>query len=122
MAMMKTLCAVVLSTTLVPAPSEARPRRKSARMRMIATAYCDHGITDSGARTRQGAIAADPRILPMGSVLTLESSARQYSGTYTVTDTGAKIKGRKVDIFIPNCARAKAFGKRPVFVTIKRQP
>jgi 3D (Asp-Asp-Asp) domain-containing protein len=90
-------------------------------MRFIATAYCDHGITDSGAPTRRGTIAADPRLFPLGSVVKLDAAAG-YSGTYTVTDTGAKIKGRKVDIFVPNCAKAKSFGKRPVLATLVRKP
>jgi 3D (Asp-Asp-Asp) domain-containing protein len=115
---------VLVLAAFVPAAAEAQPRARSrtpARMRMIATAYCDHGTTDSGVQTRRGTIAADPRLLPMGSVVTLRSTAPQYSGTYTVTDTGAKIKGRKVDIFIPSCAKAKAFGKRPVFVTVTKR-
>jgi 3D (Asp-Asp-Asp) domain-containing protein len=89
-------------------------------MRLIATAYCHGGTTQSGAETRRGTIAADPRVLPVGSVVTIESIPRQYSGAYTVTDTGAKIKGHKIDIFIPNCAQARKFGKRVVVVRMQR--
>ncbi len=32
--------------------------------------------------------------------------ATAYSGTYVVTDTGAKIAGRKIDIYIPGTAAA----------------
>jgi 3D (Asp-Asp-Asp) domain-containing protein len=68
-----------------------------------------------------GTIAADPRLLPFGTVVRIDSPEPEYSGTYTVTDTGAKIKGRKLDIFVPSCRKAKAFGKRPVLVTVERR-
>jgi 3D (Asp-Asp-Asp) domain-containing protein len=109
---------------LAPNSSEARPRPrpKSARpMRVTATAYCHHGTTDSGAETRRGTIAADPRVFPLGSVVRIESTERRYSGTYTVLDTGAKVKGRKIDIFVPSCASARTFGKRVVLVKVLRR-
>lgn len=114
---------VLLSAFLDPVAADAQPRSRSrtnTRMRLIATAYCDHGTTDSGVQTERGMIAADPRVFPMGSVVKIESPVG-YSGTYTVTDTGAKVKGRKVDIFVPSCAKAKAFGKRVVFGTLVRR-
>jgi 3D (Asp-Asp-Asp) domain-containing protein len=89
-------------------------------MRMVATAYCDKGTTDSGTQTRRGTIAADPRVLPPGAVVKIGSPRPEYSGTYTITDTGAKIKGRKIGIFMPNCAEAKRFGKRVVHITVVR--
>jgi 3D (Asp-Asp-Asp) domain-containing protein len=51
----------------------------------------------------------------------IESTDRQYSGTYTVTDTGAKVKGRNVDIFVPSCAEARKFGKRVVLLKVLRR-
>jgi 3D (Asp-Asp-Asp) domain-containing protein len=89
-------------------------------MRLTASAYCHHGTTESGARTGRGTIAADPRVLPLGSVVRIESTQRRYSGTYTVMDTGAKVKGRKVDIFVPSCAEARKFGKRVVLARVVR--
>src|SRR4051812_7098782 len=113
------LCAAL---TAAVADARPRPRRRTGQpMRLIATAYCQHGTTDSGAPTERGTIAADPRVLPMGSGVRIESPDRRYSGTYTVADTGAKIKGRKVDIFVPSCANARKFGKRPVLVRLLRR-
>jgi 3D (Asp-Asp-Asp) domain-containing protein len=91
-------------------------------MRLTATAYCQHGTTRSGAQTRRGIIAADPRVLPVGSVVRIESPDPNYSGTYTVMDTGAKVKGRTVDIFVPSCAKARKFGKRVVLARVLRRP
>jgi 3D (Asp-Asp-Asp) domain-containing protein len=120
---MTRLAAAVLFAALLPVASEARPRsprRAGHPMRLTATAYCHHGITESGAETRRGMIAADPRVLPVGSVVTIESIPRQYSGDYTVMDTGAKIKGHKIDIFIPNCSQARKFGRRVVVARLQR--
>jgi len=114
----------VATATFLAGSSDARPRPRpgsSRPMRMTATAYCQHGRTESGAQTRRGAIAADPRVLPLGSLVRIHSADRPYSGTYTVLDTGAKVKGRKIDIFMPSCATARNFGKRVVLLTVLRR-
>ena len=85
---------------------------------MIATAYCDHGTTKSGAHTRDGVVAADLRRLPLGTRLQIVAPGRPYAGIYTVMDTGSKIKGRDLDIFMPSCARARTFGRRDIRVRI----
>src|SRR5690242_171338 len=70
-------------------------------IRFIATAYSQRGQTASGAMTRVGLVAADPSVLPLGSVIQVRG-AGPYSGNYTVADTGALVKGRHIDIFIPS--------------------
>jgi hypothetical protein len=37
---------------------------------------------------------------------------------YVVTDTGRKVKGRHIDLFVRSDAAAKRFGKRPVTVRV----
>lgn len=44
-----------------------------------ATAYCLKGRTASGQYTRRGVIAADPRVLPIGTVVQIQ--AGRYTGT-----------------------------------------
>lgn len=90
--------------------------RKSAARGFRATAYCLKGRTATGGGVRRGIIAADPRVLPLGTRVFL--NAGQYSGTYTVTDTGGKIKGNILDIWVPNCAEANRFGRRSVTVSV----
>ena len=68
-------------------------------------------------RTRPGIVAADPAVLPFGSRIRVHG-ARKYSGVYTVSDTGPAVKGREIDIFIPDGAEAKRFGRRRVQVEI----
>ena len=92
-------------------------------MRMLATAYCDRGPTKSGVRAHRGVVAADLRRLPLGTRLRVMGPGNRYAGVYTVLDTGSKIKGRDLDIFMPSCRAARRFGKRPVLVqllTIRR--
>jgi 3D (Asp-Asp-Asp) domain-containing protein len=110
---------LLISFLLISWSAQAKPKRKPAEwMRMAATAYCDHGITDSGLRTRRGSVAADPRVIPLGSRIRVEGLHGAPDGTYTVLDTGRTIKGREIDVFIPRCAAAKAFGRQHVRVKI----
>lgn len=87
-------------------------------MRVVATAYCDSGVTKSGTRARTGIVAGDPAVLPVGTVLRILDGA--YSGVYTVMDTGSAVKGRKIDIFVPSCERAIQFGEKILRVRILR--
>lgn len=81
-----------------------------------ATAYCLKGRTASGKNVRRGFVAADPRVLPLGTQI--EVDAGSYSGTYTVADTGGSVKGRKLDIWVPSCSEANRFGRRSVKVSV----
>lgn len=80
-----------------------------------ATAYCLKGRTATGGGVRRGIVAADPRVLPLGSHIQVE--AGNYSGTYTVADTGGAIRGRILDFWVPSCSEAGRFGRRTVYVT-----
>ena len=79
-----------------------------------ATAYCLKGRTALGHGVRRGIIAADPRILKLGSNVNL--GAGSYSGNYLVSDTGGRIKGRKIDIWVPSCSEARRFGRRTITI------
>ena len=77
-----------------------------------ATAYCLKGRTAMGHGVRRGIIAADPRVLRLGSKVNL--NAGPYSGQYLVSDTGGRIKGKKIDIWVASCSEARRFGRRTV--------
>ena len=81
-----------------------------------ATAYCLKGRTASGINTRPGMIAADPSVLPLGTVVHLR--AGRYTGTYTVMDTGGLIKGRLVDVYVPTYREALEFGRQRVKIKV----
>jgi 3D (Asp-Asp-Asp) domain-containing protein len=83
-----------------------------------ATAYSLKGRTATGVEPRQGVIAADPRVLPLGSVVNVR--AGQYSGVYIVHDTGKRIIGNVVDVWVPTSNEARFFGRRKVKLQVLR--
>ena len=91
-----------------------------SRLRFSATAYCKGTTTASGVKVRSGIAAADPALLPVGSVILVASDLSQYNGVYTVMDTGPQVKGRILDIYIWSCFEALDFGRRDVQVTVVR--
>ena len=86
-----------------------------SRGMFTATAYCLRGRTAMGHGVRKGIIAADPRVLRLGSRVNLGAGA--YSGDYLVSDTGSRVKGRKIDIWMPSCSEARRFGRRSVSIS-----
>src|SRR5688500_13311694 len=95
---------------------EAETRASSPAVTFTATAYSLRGRTASGAGVRRGIIAADRRVLPIGTRVRLEAGS--YSGEYLVADTGGAIRGRKIDIWMSSTGEAMRFGRRPVKLTI----
>src|SRR3954470_16734796 len=78
-----------------------------------ATAYAQSGVTASGELTHRHVVAADPDILPLGSRIKIRRAGK-YSGEYVVADTGAKIQGRRLDIYMPSETACKKFGSKLV--------
>ena len=75
--------------------------------------HCVRGQCPSG-------IAADPDLLPVGSVVRVENLPAAYNGIYTVMDTGPKVHGRHLDIYIWNCDEALELGRRQMVITVLR--
>jgi 3D (Asp-Asp-Asp) domain-containing protein len=99
-------------STAMPAPG--------ARLRFTATAYCKGTTTASGVNVRNGIAAADPDLLPVGSVIHVDRLDERYNGIYTVMDTGPSVQGRHVDIYMWSCYEALELGRRPVQITVLR--
>jgi 3D (Asp-Asp-Asp) domain-containing protein len=97
-----------------------RPARATLKwsLTVSATAYCQSGRTASGAQARPGIVAADPRVLPLGTAIRVQDPTRVYSGTYLVMDVGSEVKGREIDIFMPSCRDARRFGRQRVEVHV----
>ena len=98
--------------TAAPAPG--------VRLRFTATGYCRGTTTASGVNVRSGIAAADPDLLPVGSVVQIEKLPEQYNGIYTVMDTGPKVHGRHLDLYIWNCDEALRLGRRQMVITVLR--
>ena len=102
---------LVLPSMIAAAP----PRRLDGSY--VATAYAITGITASGEWTHRHVVAADPDILPIGTRIKIQRAGR-YSGEYVVADTGDKIQGRRLDIYMPSVAECKKFGAKRVKVKV----
>ncbi len=90
------------------------------RLQFAASAYCKGEVTASGVEPRTGIAAADPDLLPVGSVIEVESVGQKYAGIYTIMDTGPKVQGRHIDLYMWSCNEALAFGRRTVRVIVLR--
>ena len=91
------------------------------RLRFTATAYCRGTTTASGVNVRNGIAAADPDLLPVGSVIQVDRLGDRYNGIYTVMDTGPAVQGRHIDIYMWNCDEARyEFGRRSAGITVLR--
>lgn len=102
----------VVETTVLP--------QAGSRLQFSATAYCKGETTASGVGVRTGIAAADPTILPVGSVVRVETPNPRYSGVWTVMDTGPAVKGRSLDLYLWSCKEALQFGRRKVRLTVLR--
>jgi 3D (Asp-Asp-Asp) domain-containing protein len=94
---------------------------RGTRLRFTATAYCRGTTTASGVNVRNGIAAADPDLLPVGSVIHVDRLGDRYNGIYTVMDTGPAVQGRHIDIYMWNCDEARyEFGRRSAGITVLR--
>ena len=101
-------------------PKGGPPVTAGARLDFVATAYCKGETTSSGVGVQAGIAAADPDLLPEGSVVRVDDVPEPYRGIYTVMDTGPKVQGRHLDIYIWSCYQALDFGRRTATVTVLR--
>ncbi|MDQ3651967.1 MAG: 3D domain-containing protein [Acidobacteriota bacterium] len=105
----------------VEAPTTpAAPTVAASQRSFVATAYSLRGRTASGRFVSKGLIAADRRVLPLGSRVRLQAGT--YSGDYLVADTGSAIRGRKIDIWMPSGREAMRFGRQNVKLTVLTYP
>ena len=91
-----------------------------SRLAFSATAYCKGTTTASGVGVRTGIAASDPSILPVGSVVSITTDETKYNGIYTIMDTGPKVQGRILDVYMWSCNEALAFGRKQVEITVLR--
>ncbi len=103
-------------TSSEPAPTSASSNLKHFH----ATAYSIKGRSASGVHTHRGIVAADPRILPIGTRIHVYDAGK-YDGVYVVADTGRKIKGNDIDIYLANNREAKHFGNKRVRIEVLKE-
>lgn len=117
------------ATVPVSAPA---PEQIITSLKVMATGYTagfestgktskhpQYGITYSGVKVRRdknavSTIAADPKVLPLGSILYIPGY-----GYAVVADTGSAIKGRKIDLYFSTTKQVyKEWGKKTVVVQL----
>lgn len=96
-------------------------KKYTKKIVMESTAYTARSgaRTASGTRARVGAVAVDPRVIPLGTKLYIETADGYPSYGFAVAeDTGGAIKGNKVDLFYNTRSEALRFGRRNVVVYV----
>jgi 3D (Asp-Asp-Asp) domain-containing protein len=72
-----------------------------------------NNITATGKQIREGMIAVDPDIIPLGTKVEIKDL-----GIFTAEDTGGKIRGNRIDVYFDTREEAKKFGRRIIWVRI----
>ena len=81
-----------------------------------ATAYHLHGRTASGTKTALGTVAVDPHVIPLGTRLWV-----QGYGRCVARDTGRRIRGRRIDLWLSSRGACRRFGVRRLWVRWERK-
>lgn len=108
--------ATVKSAPATPARSRATPRPAAGgtqTMVVDAVAYHLPGHTASGLPVGVGVVAVDPTVIPLGTRMFVPGY-----GAAVAADVGSAVKGRIIDLWMPSRAKALAWGRRTVTITI----
>ena len=78
-----------------------------------------YGITATGIRATYGVVAVDPRVIPLGSKLFIQTADGSFTYGYALAaDTGGAIKGNRIDLCFDSRQDALNFGRRDVVVYV----
>jgi len=72
-----------------------------------------NNITATGKEIKEGMIAVDTRVIPLGTKIEIKDM-----GIFKAEDTGGKIKGNRIDIYFDTKKEAKEFGRKGVWIKI----
>src|SRR5438552_947296 len=75
----------------------------AASAQFFVTGYVLQGVTATGTYVHPGTCAVDPRVIPLGSYVTINGL-----GTCHAEDTGGAIVGYRIDVWVPTVAQAYA--------------
>lgn len=102
------------------------------KLNIVATAYdafCDTGcigvtatgydVSNTVYKDGYRVVAVDPNVIPLGSLVYIESDKMNFVGI--ADDTGGDIKGNRIDILMENKDKAYDFGRRNVKVTVLKE-
>ncbi|HWI54097.1 MAG TPA: 3D domain-containing protein [Desulfobacteria bacterium] len=105
---------VAVGTMRVKVVSRGKSIRFSRSLIMNSSAYSHTGNrTASGVYPHRGAVAVDPRVIPLGTRLYVEGY-----GYAKALDIGSAIDGNRIDLFFDTTQQAYRWGRRSVKVYI----
>lgn len=95
----------------------------SKKLTVTATAYTAAAgkKTASGRVAQYGVIAVDPKVIPLGTKLYVESTddGKSWQYGYCIAgDTGGAIKGNKIDLYYNSKSQCLQFGRRSAIVYV----
>jgi 3D (Asp-Asp-Asp) domain-containing protein len=103
------------ASTAPAGSSAATLQAANYRLKVDAVAYHLPGKTASGISVRKGVVAVDPKLIPLGTRLYVPGY-----GKGVAADVGIAIKGRIIDLWMPNHAAARSWGRKTVTITVFR--
>jgi 3D (Asp-Asp-Asp) domain-containing protein len=101
--------------TTRPASSRAPTTTAGARGAELGvfevSCHTGKGVTASGRASSRETVSVDPRVVPLGTRLVIDTV-----GPRVAADTGGAIRGRRLDIWEPSVAACTRFGRRQLRV------
>lgn len=91
-------------------PPQAREAR---RISVQASGYALKGTTATGIPVGWGIVAVDPSTIPLGTPMTIPGYGRGVAA-----DIGSSVRGARIDLWFPTRAKALAWGRRTVTITL----
>jgi 3D (Asp-Asp-Asp) domain-containing protein len=88
---------------VVPASLGQVSTTSAAAAQFFVTGYVLRGYTATGTYVHPGTCAVDPRVIPLGTYITISGL-----GTCHAEDTGGRIIGYRIDVWVPTVAQAYA--------------
>ena len=85
-----------------------------SQLTVEATGYALTGTTAVGLQTQHGIIAVDPRVIPLGTKMSVPGY-----GDGVAADTGSAVKGAIIDLWFPTVQEALNWGRRTVTITFR---
>ena len=89
----------------------AAETRGGALGNFTVTCYALRGTTATGRPVSTSVVAVDPRVIPLGSRVHIAGV-----GTRLAADTGGKIRGNRLDVWLPSVSACRQFGVRRLAV------
>jgi cystine transport system substrate-binding protein len=101
------------TTTGTTSPPLGGSLAKGQQLTVSATCYCLKGSTASGLPVGPGIIATDPSVIPLGTRVSVPGY-----GNAVAADTGSAVNGLTIDLWVESCAKASAYGRQTLTITI----